>query len=314
MAIVLGPLQLSATTAFAQAPAAEDPQLAEARALNKEAEIKFQTAEYEEALALWKRAFAMLPDGVDTRTIRNALVYNIAEAHIRAYDVSRNQMHLRKAKILLENYRDEHAQLYGDDPAALEERANTDERLAQVEQKLTESEAKGETAVPLDDGSAAVAPTGPQPQPQPQPNQPPKPMTPDQIWEAEVQADPELGPKWAKGRSQVVGGVVLTSIGSLFLIGTVAMIGWGAQLRATSETNCDPLFGTCTTLDGTGAFVTGGVLGVIGLSLAAPGVALIAVGAKRRSDVKKAKPKPVALVPYLDPKRGTGGLTFSLQF
>ncbi|KIG14030.1 hypothetical protein DB30_07297 [Enhygromyxa salina] len=314
--LILGPLQLGATPAFAQAPtAADDSQLAEAKALNKEAEIKFQTAEYEEALALWKQAFAILPDGVDTRTIRNGLVYNIASAHIRAYDVSRNQMHLRKAKILLQNYRDEHVQLYGDDPAALEERASTDERLAEVEQKLAESEAKGETAVPLDDPSPEpVVDPATQPQPQPQSVPPPKPLTPQMIWEEEVKADPVLGPKWAKGRSQVVGGIVLTSIGSLFLIGTVAMIGLGANLRATSETTCDPVFDTCTTLDGTGAFVTGGVLGVIGLSLAAPGAALIAVGAKRRGEVKKAKPRPVSLVPYLNPKHGSGGMTFTLQF
>lgn len=321
VALVLGPLQFTAATAFAQAPsAAEDPQLAEAKALNKQAEIKFQTAEYKEALVLWKRAFAILPDGVDTRTIRNALVYNIAEAHIRAYDVSRNQMHLRKAKILLENYREEHSQLYGDDPAAIEERASTDERLAQVEQKLAESEAKGETAVPLDDGGeAAVADPAltPTPTPAPLPTQ----LTPQMMWEQEVKLDPVLGPKWAKGRSQVVGGVVLTSIGSLFLLGTIGLVAWGAQLRANSNA-CDPLdtdpldpfLDTCGTFDGTGAFATGGVFGVIGLSLAAPGVALIVLGAKKRSDVKKAKPRPVALVPYLNPKRGTGGMTFTMRF
>lgn len=311
----LGPLEFSAATAFAQAPAAEDPQLAEAKALNKEAEIKFQTAEYEEALTLWKRAYASLPDGVDTRTIRNALVYNIAEAHSRAYDVSRNQMHLRRAKILLEDYRTEHLQLYGDDPAALEERTQTDDRIAEIEQKLAESEAKGETAVPINDGGDQPAP-GPTPGPAPETF--PKQLTPQQQWEEEVKADPVLGPKWDKGRSQVVGGIVLTSIGSLFLLGSVATVGWGAQLRAESA-NCvpdpDPIFGTsCNTFNGTGAFVTGGVFAVIGISLAAPGVALIVVGAKKRSDVKKAKPRPVALLPYLNPRQGNGGMTLTMQF
>jgi hypothetical protein len=314
VALVLGPLEFTAATALAQDPvAAEDPQLAEAKALNKEAEIKFQTAEYEDALALWKHAFAILPDGEDTRTIRNALVYNIAEAHIRAYDVSRNQMHLRKAKILLENYRDEHARLYGDDPAAAAERASTDERLAQLEQKLAESEARGETAVALDDGPDPVAPvTGPAPGPAP----PPAQLTPNQIWEQQIKADPELGPKWDKGRSQIVGGAVLTGIGSLFLLGTVAMVGWGGQLRTASQQPCDPadFLNVCSEFDGTGAFVTGGVFGVIGLSLAAPGIALIAIGAKRRSDVKKARPRPVSLVPHLDPKRGSGGVSFTMQF
>ncbi|WP_146155255.1 hypothetical protein, partial [Enhygromyxa salina] len=162
MALVMSSIELGAVTAFAQDPAA-DP-LAEAKALNKEAEIKYQTAEYEAALALWKRAFAILPDTEDTRTIRNALVYNIAEAHSRAYEVSRNPTHLRKAKILLESYRENHTQLYGDEPAAVQERAQASDRIAQLEQMLADSEARGESATPLSDGAE---PTQPAPSPNP---------------------------------------------------------------------------------------------------------------------------------------------------
>ena len=54
----------------AEEAAAEDPALSEAKNLYKEGEIKFRMAEYLEALALWKRAFAILPEGDETRGIR----------------------------------------------------------------------------------------------------------------------------------------------------------------------------------------------------------------------------------------------------
>ncbi|PRQ04659.1 hypothetical protein ENSA5_05730 [Enhygromyxa salina] len=137
-----------------------------------------------------------------------------------------------------------------------------------------------------------------------------------QIWEQEVKADPTLGPKWNKGRSQVVGGAVMTGIGTVSLLGAAGMVVWGAGLRAISNEPCEPadVFDTCDTFDGSGAFVTGGVLGVVGLGLAGSGIALLVLGTKKRAEVKDAKPQPVALSPYFNPRQGGGGLSFSLRF
>jgi hypothetical protein len=284
--------------ALAGAPAAsEDPAFTEAKSLYKEGEIKFQTADYEEALALWKRAFAILPDGDEHRSIRHALVYNIAEAHSRAYEVSRNPTHLRKAKILLDNYRADHRALYGDEPNAVTERAEVDDRIAELDRQIAQSEAAGEASTPINDEGTITQPAQPQPQPQPQP--PPKPLTPNQQWEAEVKADPVLGPKWAQSSKRIVGGAVLTGIGS-----GIALISILAFVSAPGAS--DGLFPRAL-------WITGGITGAIALGLLIPGAVLLGTGVATRREVLKAKPKPIGtLAPMLTP--GGGGLGFVGRF
>ncbi|NVB36320.1 phage holin family protein [Pseudenhygromyxa sp. WMMC2535] len=286
----------------AQAPAAsseqdgEDP-LVEAQALYKEGEIKFQTADYEDALVLWKRAYAILPDGEDTRAIRHALVYNIAEAHSRAYDVTRNPTHLRKAKILLENYRADHRALYGDTPEAIAERAEAEDRLAELERKIAESEAAGEQASPLSEvpseqGEQAEQAESDQQQPPP----PKRPLSPQQQWDAEVEQDPVLGPKWAKGNKRIVGGAVMTGIGGIF-----AFVSLG-------------IFSVIPELDtglGSGraaAWTAGGITGVLATGLLIPGGIFLGQGVGLRKEVKAAKPRPTArLFPITSPHGGGVG-------
>lgn len=280
--LVCSPLVLP-DTAFAGAPeAAEDPALTEAKSLYKQGEVKFQTADYEDALALWKKAFAILPDGDEHRAIRHALVYNIAEAHSRAYEVSRNPTHLRKAKILLENYRADHRTLYGDEPDAVKERTEVDDRIAELDKKIAASEQAGETATPIDDGGTSTAPPA-QPQPQPKP---PKPLTPKQQWEADIKADPVLGPMWVTGGKRVAGGAVLTGIGGFF-----ALLSIGAFLVApTAE------------LWPRGWYITGGVFGVFALGMIIPGGVLLGTGVAKRREVLQTRPRPVGrLAPMLSP-------------
>lgn len=307
--LVCATLELPAT-AHAASPAAywfaaapeeggADDALAEAQDLYQQGEIKFQTADYEEALALWKKAYAMLPDGEENRAIRHALVYNIAEAHSRAYEVSRNPTHLRKAKILLENYRVEHLQLYGDDPDAVKERTEVDDRIAELDKKLADSAAANEVAAPLEEGDATNSGTTPQPQPQPQPQ--PKPLTPSQQWEADIKNDPTYGPMWVKGGKQVVGGAVLTGIGGTFVLIGAGAIWSGANIRASSLPG--DLF------DGTGSFIVGGVFAALGLGMLIPGAILIASGSSKRKQVKRDRPRPTAtVVPSFGPKGASFGV------
>ena len=288
VAVACAPLVIP-DIAVAGAPAeeAEDPALTEAKGLYKEGEVKFQTADYEEALQLWKKAFAILPDGDEHRAIRHALVYNIAEAHSRAYEISRNPTHLRKAKILLENYRAAHRELYGDAADAVKERSEVDDRIAELDKKIASSEAAGETATPLteDNGSAQPQPQ-PEQQPQPQP-QPTKPLTPQQQWEAEVKADPVLGPDWEKGNKRIVGGSVMAGIGAIFAVVSVSTFVIGSR----PDVLLPGLY-----------YGTGVATGVIGLGLLIPGAVLIGTGVGKRRKVLNAKPKPTAsLAPMLTP-------------
>lgn len=301
------PLSAHAGTLELAPEAQEDPALAEAAALYEQGKIKFDTADYEEALAFFKQAFAILPDGEDTRTMRHALVYNIAGAHSKAYEVSRNPTHLRKAKILLENYRADHRALYGDEPEAVKERTEVDDRIAELDKKIAASETAGETASPLsDDATTTTAPPNDQ-QPQPQPQPQPKPLSPSQQWEANIKADPQLGPMWIKGGKQVGGGAVLVGIGGVFTLAGAGLVVWGIGLRASY----DPT--EFFALDGTGALISGGVFGAIGLGMLIPGAIVLASGVSKRNEVKRARPRPTGtLYPTMIP-RGAG-FGYSLRF
>lgn len=297
LALVAGPIQLAPTRAHAQDPAgeaAEDPQLAEAKRLYDEGEGKFQLAKYQEALVLWEQAYVILMKGGEAnRAILNALVYNIAEAHSRAYDLTRNPTHLRTAKQLLVDYRTSHRELYGDEPEAVKERAEADDRIAELDKKIADSEAKNEVGTPLDAGTTTTGPA---------PAAPAEPLTPMQQWDRDLKADPV----WIKSGKQVGGGAVLVGIGSVLTLVSVGFIVWGVGLRANSDD-----FG----LDGTGAFITGGVFGVIGVGMLVPGAIVLSKGIKNRKAALQAHPKPTArLLPSFDPKRGQAGLTFTLRF
>jgi hypothetical protein len=286
---------------FAQ-EAQEDPALAEAKALYKDGEVKFETGEYEAALSLWKRAFAILPDGEETRTMRHALVYNIAEAHSRAYEISRNPTHLRTAKVLLEDYRADHRALYGDDPDAVKERAEVDDRIAELDKKIAASQAAGEVASPLDDGGTVTPPPGP-PGPQPQPT---KPLSPSQQWDREVKADPTLGPMWEKGGKQVGSGAVLVGLGGVFTLVGAAFVVYGGYLKSTPDDGV-------IQFNGTGSFAAGAVFGIAGLAMLVPGAIVLASGVHKRSEVKKMKPRPSgSFHPTMVP-RGAG-FGYTLRF
>lgn len=72
-----------------------DP-LAEAQALHLEATARYDLGDYEGAISRWLAAAALISD--DWRLAR--LIYNLAEAHRRAYEVGRDPAHLRSARDL----------------------------------------------------------------------------------------------------------------------------------------------------------------------------------------------------------------------
>lgn len=309
-----------AITAPEAAPA-EDPALAQAEELYRQGKVEFDTGGFLKALALWKQAYALLPDGEATRTIRHTLVYNIAQAHSRAYEVSRNLTHLRTAKVMLETYRRDHLAMYGDEPDAVKERAEVDDRIAELDKQIDAGVAAGETATPLEDevagtgtgGGGPVPTPGPQPQPVPQPTA--KPLTPQQQWEAEVKADPTLGPKWDKGNKQVVGGAVLTGIGVPFLgVGIGLFVAAARAQAAANATPVDDPFADDVNNLGIGlTWAAGAVFAVIGSGLVIPGAVLLGSGIGKRRQVTNAKPKPTArLVPQFGPRGG--GLSYQVRF
>jgi hypothetical protein len=111
-----------------EAPAS-DPAIERARALYKEGEARFATADYLKAIELWTEAFTSVPDTSDAAYIKGVLIYNLATAHEKAFEITGDISHLRQAKVLMESYATGIATLVPDEAAAEAERAKLTERL-----------------------------------------------------------------------------------------------------------------------------------------------------------------------------------------
>jgi hypothetical protein len=277
VSLVCASVQLPSAVAFA-APAAEADPLEQAEELWKQGKIKFETADYSDALDLWKQAYALLPDGQDAQVIRHALVYNISEAYLKAYEVNRDPKLLRKAKVLLEDYLQQHEALYGDEPDAVKEREEVNVRLGEVDAKIAESEAKGE-------GSTGGGGGGDD-QSDDEEEKDEGPKTPRQLREEEIKNDPELFGEYNKANRRIVGGAVMLGIG--LIPGITAALTWNGYVNVKNDQDlCDqglePVgLRTCDTLRPGAWLGTSIALSVVAVGLFAGGGALLGIGVKKR--------------------------------
>ncbi len=145
---------LAPAPAMAHAPAtgdasspADDPDLAQAQALYEEGKAKFETADYDGAIELWTEAYTGVPQTPAYARIRVLLLYNLATARERAFEVVHDLRHLRQAQILLSNFERSLDALYDrNDPAqaaeADKERRRVRKRLAQIQARIERVEAE----------------------------------------------------------------------------------------------------------------------------------------------------------------------------
>lgn len=131
MMVAAAPAEAAPPTAVPSATPAEDSEdpLVRARALYDSGEARFATADFLGAIEDWTEAFKIVPDSTDAARIKALLIYNIATARERAHEVTGDVAHLRQAKILLEDYAASIPALFGDTPAAADERGKVTERL-----------------------------------------------------------------------------------------------------------------------------------------------------------------------------------------
>ena len=116
----------------AQAAPAEEGQ-SEAQRLYLDGKTHYEVGEYEEALELWKQAYAKVDDTAENLQVRHALVYNIAEAEAQVFQIKKDITHLRRAKTLLDRYLSNHETLYGDSQDAAHDRADAQTKLEEIE-------------------------------------------------------------------------------------------------------------------------------------------------------------------------------------
>jgi hypothetical protein len=124
--------------------------LAEAQRLYEEGRAAYDTFNYDAAISLWTTALARVPQTAEAGAIRNAIVYNLASAQLKAYALDHDELRLKRARLLLEKYLAEQAD--GADPADVE---RVTAQMNEIDAELAKTE---KTQDPKTDTTAIVPP------------------------------------------------------------------------------------------------------------------------------------------------------------
>jgi tetratricopeptide (TPR) repeat protein len=189
------------TILMTTAPQSEEP----ARSLYHEGSTLFEAADYEGAIEKFTEALSLVGDeDQDDMHVRLTLLFNIASAHVRQYEIDQDVEHLRQALALFRRYK-EFTQKHGD----LGEELDIEARLSRVEHMLAEVEEADE-----------VAPT-------------PAPVEPEP-----EQSSTDEGLEWQKARKTGTGLVVA---GSLATVGGAVLAVVGSRLEPRARGQVDEL-------------------------------------------------------------------------
>jgi len=268
------------TTVIA-APAAadgddEEAQLAEAREMFERGRSKYDTFDYEGAIDVWQQAMAKVPPS--QAGVRNAMVYNIALAREKAFDVDKDVAHLRQAVLLLEQWVGSYKAMFKKTPETVTEVGKAQQRIKDLNARIKRIEAGEDTttsAVPADDANAGASiefDTGYTP--------PPEVMREQKKAKASNRTEGMIAAGWT------VGGIG----GLFFLAGAGATAG---TARTPGQEGLGASIGTL--VFGTALLVTGGIL--------------LGKGYKEKKAVEQGQ---YSVAPYLN--RQGGGAAFSMRF
>jgi hypothetical protein len=198
-----------AAAAMAEPAAQQDAgELAEVRQLYDEGKAKFDTYDYPGAVDLWTKAYAKLEVIEGNREIRNNLVYNIATAQEKAYDLNGDVAHLKQARALLQRYVDEYKALYKPTPEGREEVAKVEARIQELDDRIAGAQQSGPVETPEED-------------------RPPTARELERERDRQVKEilrnDPEISPEYRSGKGMVTGGAVALAIGGTFAFSALAL-------------------------------------------------------------------------------------------
>jgi tetratricopeptide (TPR) repeat protein len=253
----------TALAATFAAPPGESSANADAEVMFRRGQAKYETADYAGAIDLWTEAYALVESTPETASIKALLLYNLAQAHVKAYELDEDAIHLKQAQQLLSSFRNNLTLLYEDKAQLEEETKKVDERLAEIEVML-----------------AAAKPTQDEPPPpeleSPPPEDEPEPVVDDSASDARP------------GKPLMIAGGVMLGLGvGGAVIGIVgAALGSGANdigdLDATDLAAREQRFATGRT--GNALLIVGSVTAGVLLPV---GGALMAIGAKRNNEAKR---------------------------
>ena len=146
-------------------------ELVQAEVLYKRGRASFETANFLDAVTLWEEAYSLIDDVPQNAAIKAALIYNIAAAQEKAYDIDTDLAHLRRAKVLLGKYRHSVPALYGEGSEGAAELDKVDARIDELRARIVEAEAASPEPSPPPRERMA-----PEPDPSPAQAKPSKPF------------------------------------------------------------------------------------------------------------------------------------------
>ena len=296
LVVALAPM-LPATANAAPPETAGDPspaatsggEIDKAKSLYADGQAHFDLFHYEKAVELWTAAYAAVPD--DAPWVKNRMVYNIATAQLKAFEMDHELIHLRQASRLLQTYVDNYTSMYDETPETRAEVAKAKQRIAELQAQIEAAEA-----------GQPVEPVAPQAE-----GDKPAHYGGGEIngidWETgyvpplnkELLAENRrLAAEEGKTDKMIVAGYAVGAVGLFFLI--VGAGGVGSAARASST-------GAAA---GRGVGYGGFGLGIAGVTV---GATLLGVGLSRR---KKARERSLSFAPTFGPRQA--GLSVGGRF
>lgn len=140
IAVLLGVAPVRAGAATQPDAAADDhsDDLAEAQRLYEEGRAAYETFNYDAAIELWTTALARTPKTADAGGVRNALVYNLAAAQLKAHALDHEEVRLKRARLLLARYLEEEQRAGSADP---EDVARVEAQMKEIDLELSKADA-----------------------------------------------------------------------------------------------------------------------------------------------------------------------------
>lgn len=277
----LCPRPASAAVMVAAGPAEEAP-LDAAKRLYDEGLAHFQTHDYEGAVQKWTLAYSKLPE--DAPGQRNAMVYNIATAQEKAYELDKDLQHLRQAQLLLESYVKTYKAMYKKTPETKVEVDKANERIQALRDRIAaaESGAPPTAPTPVQTGNVTGGQLGTHDGIQWSTGHTPP------VDQEKLAHNRRLSGESSKADTLIIAGWATGSVG-LFLL----LVGAGAVAGGESTGRRGATYG------GVGALV-------LGAGGVAAGGALLGIGFKKRKAVKEGR---IAAGPVLYPGFAGAGIS-----
>lgn len=250
--------------------AAPTPEMTDIKKIYASGKVKYETKDYNGAIKDWTDALGRLPQTPENQEIRNDLVYNIASAQERAYDIDKDVAHLRTARALLADFLETYKTLYRPDEQTVAEFKRVNDRIAALDARIAEAEAAG----------------------------PPTKGRVEKRLDIEVkqalQNDPVLWKQYKQGRGMITGGAVALGLGGGFLLVAAAVAPGSADDGDTSIAARRQ------------ARTLAISLAIVGLASVVGGAVLVGLGVPKKRNAKEEAVRRVVVAPTFGAGAGGG--------